>query len=516
MLNLNPDSAFVYAKQALDLSEATDDELGLGLSKRMIGQIFYLEGAYDQSIAYLLEAADHFDRAEVNEELAANYVALGIAYQYSLRLETSLSNFLKALALYRDLNDVSGVADASGNLGHYYEKKGDYDSAFFYQNQALDLYQSVNNESGLAIIYDNLGSIHEDLGAYDRAFEYFTLSARYDSLAENYAALVISLNNIGDTYRKRKRYGEGLQYTQKALVLAKSLKLNYQVRSAYRDFAKSYSETGEMELAFAYMDSIYDLNESIFSTQIAGQIANLQTLHDTRQKEQEIALLESQKAIERNTRNSIIGGAIGLILIAGLLVYLQRLRNRKNQKVFEQEQALSEAKLKNVQLKEQALETELENNRLREERLHAELETRSQELTTKALHIIQKNKLMSELRQQINALKVEAKGKNHQKSLKKISGMIDSGFRFDKDWDEFESVFDQVHTDFFDRIKLQCPNLTSAELRLCSLIRLNLNSKDIATILAISPDSLRIARYRLRKKLGLEKGDNLVNHIIRV
>ena len=80
----------------------------------------------------------------------------------------------------------------------------------------------------------------------------------------------------------------------------------------------------------------------------------------------------------------------------------------------------------------------------------------------------------------------------------------------------WEMPLNEVVMDFFDRIKLQCPNLTSAELRLCSLIRLNLNSKDIATILAISPDSLRIARYRLRKKLGLEKGDNLVNHIIRV
>ena len=515
-LNLNPDSAFFYAKKALDLSELRSYEKGLGLSKKVIGEIFYLQGAYDLSIQYLLESSAHFEVIDDKEGLADNHIALGIANQYALRLEPSLEYFRRGLVQFRELKLTTGVANAYGNLGHYFEKAGVYDSAFYYQNKALSLYESVDDKAGMAIIYDNLGSIHEDLEQYDEAFRYFMLSARYDSISENKAALVISLNNIGDSYRKREQYEAGLVYTHRALDLANALGLSYQTRSAYRDLAKNYSITGRMDLAFAYMDSIYDLNERIFSTQTAGQIANLQTLYGMKQKEQEIALLESQRRVAQNTRNSIIIGALGLIGFAGILIVQQRNRSKKDKQFFAAEKALDKEKLKNIQLKEKALEAELENKQLKEEQLHQELESRSQELTTKALHIIQKNKLLKDLRSEIKDIHRDAKTKGQQKALKKVTGLIDSGFRFDKDWDEFVTVFDQVHTDFFDRLKTHCPNLTAAELRLCSLIRLNLNSKDMAMILAISQDSLRISRYRLRKKLGLEKGDNLTNHIIRL
>jgi DNA-binding CsgD family transcriptional regulator len=59
-------------------------------------------------------------------------------------------------------------------------------------------------------------------------------------------------------------------------------------------------------------------------------------------------------------------------------------------------------------------------------------------------------------------------------------------------------------------------NLSPAEIRLCCLLKLNLPSKDIAAILSISPDSLRIARYRLRKKLNLDAKANLNTFLLQV
>jgi len=69
--------------------------------------------------------------------------------------------------------------------------------------------------------------------------------------------------------------------------------------------------------------------------------------------------------------------------------------------------------------------------------------------------------------------------------------------------------FEQVHQSFFDKLKASSENLTANDLRLIALLKMNLNSADISSLLGISQDSLRVVRYRLRKKLNLAQGDSL-------
>ncbi|NJL13914.1 MAG: hypothetical protein HC913_13525 [Microscillaceae bacterium] len=98
--------------------------------------------------------------------------------------------------------------------------------------------------------------------------------------------------------------------------------------------------------------------------------------------------------------------------------------------------------------------------------------------------------------------------------LNNLLHLINYSFNQDKDWEHFKQMFEQVHQDFFDRLQTQYPELTAGEIRLCALIRLHLNSQDMATILGIGQDSLRVTRYRLRKKLHLPKGSNLTRFIL--
>jgi len=76
--------------------------------------------------------------------------------------------------------------------------------------------------------------------------------------------------------------------------------------------------------------------------------------------------------------------------------------------------------------------------------------------------------------------------------------------------------FEQVHQHFFTRLKEACPDLSSAELKLCALIRLNLNMKESATILGISPTSVKTARYRLRKKLNLSQEESILDYLLKI
>jgi DNA-binding CsgD family transcriptional regulator len=140
------------------------------------------------------------------------------------------------------------------------------------------------------------------------------------------------------------------------------------------------------------------------------------------------------------------------------------------------------------------------------------LDFRNKELTTYALHMAQKNSMLEELRQCIQELGLTQK--ESAPKYKRLTRLIDYSFTLDKDWEEFKLYFERVHQDFFGRLKEQYPSLSANELRLCALLKLNLSVKEMASLMGISPESVKMARHRLRKKLGLTSDQNLAEFML--
>lgn len=114
---------------------------------------------------------------------------------------------------------------------------------------------------------------------------------------------------------------------------------------------------------------------------------------------------------------------------------------------------------------------------------------------------------------------------NKQKNLKKID--ISSNIKefkiklinaisSDQDWKTFEIYFEKANPNFLKNLKAKHPDLTSKEIKLSTMIRLNMDIKETASTMNIEPNSVRIARYRLRKKLGLSPDDNLYEYMLKV
>ena len=99
--------------------------------------------------------------------------------------------------------------------------------------------------------------------------------------------------------------------------------------------------------------------------------------------------------------------------------------------------------------------------------------------------------------------------KNYQEIVKAIDKYLS-----DDDWDTFETNFDRAHQDFFNRLKIQFPDLTPGDIKLCAYLKMNLSSKEIAHLLNISIRSVEVHRYRIRKKLRLHSSDNLVEYLM--
>ena len=120
---------------------------------------------------------------------------------------------------------------------------------------------------------------------------------------------------------------------------------------------------------------------------------------------------------------------------------------------------------------------------------------------------------MEELKENISEIKKISDDKVSGK-LNSLNRLVNHSLQVDRDWEDFKLHFENVHNDFFKILKHYKPDLSNYELKLCALIRLNLNIKETATILGISAESVKTARYRLRKKLELSHEDNLIDFII--
>lgn len=153
--------------------------------------------------------------------------------------------------------------------------------------------------------------------------------------------------------------------------------------------------------------------------------------------------------------------------------------------------------------------------KLKEENYQNEIIQRDKQFTTYTLHLIQKNESMRALQAAVFELK-RSLGERSQSKLKHILSLIDFSFRNDDEWERFKFYFEEIHQGFFEKLLHLYPDLTAQELRLCALIRLNLSIAALASILGISEESVKTARFRLKKKLKTDSIHQLIDVIMQI
>lgn len=200
---------------------------------------------------------------------------------------------------------------------------------------------------------------------------------------------------------------------------------------------------------------------------------------------------------------------IGLFLIVIVPISLRRYyRKQRRAYQLEQEQII----IKKQEEERRAAEQKM--IKLRNENLRNELSYKSSELANSTMSIIRKNAVLLEVKEEILKQKEELKQRYPAKYLDRVVKLIDKNINNEDDWKIFEQHFDRAHVDFFNRLKGEYSELTPKDLRLCAYLKMNLTTKEIAPLLNISPRSVEVHRYRLRKKLNFSSSDNLVEFMI--
>jgi hypothetical protein len=92
--------------------------------------------------------------------------------------------------------------------------------------------------------------------------------------------------------------------------------------------------------------------------------------------------------------------------------------------------------------------------------------------------------------------------------------LIESNKNSNHEWQQFDLIFNEIHQNFVFRLKEKHPELNSKDLRYCAYLRMNLNSKDIASLLKITSKGIEKSRWRLRQKLSLSSTEDLNDYML--
>lgn len=191
------------------------------------------------------------------------------------------------------------------------------------------------------------------------------------------------------------------------------------------------------------------------------------------------------------------------VLFIGLFsVFMHHVYKRYYKK---QREKLLLKKQRELELKE--LENKEQLTRFRNDKLRQDIENKNRELGISTMNLIKKNEFLNNLKKEL---------KKDNSNVKQVIRIIDKNLNNTDDWQLFEEAFNNADKDFLKKIKEKHPELTSNDLRLCTYLRLNLSSKEIAPLLNISPRSVEVKRYRLRKKMNLAHESNLTDYILEI
>ncbi len=482
---------------------------GLAVSKKkgipsLIAQEHFQLGTFYQHARMYNEAIEQYNSALVlvKEEdtlrVCLNH-EIGKIYLSSKNNDKAKEYFNESIAISLASKYVKGEAIAKGLLGSCYEKEGKYLKALSYQKESMELFKELKDQEGIAAVQENIGSIYEDLEQYDLAYKFFEKAYTYFEKTKKVRRINV-LNNLGDVNRKTGKYTLALEYTIKAYHLATLNKDMYQLKSAHKDLSKTYALMEDYQKAFGHLLESEQINEKLISSQNIRQLNTLQTVYETKQKEAQISLLLEQKKTSRAHQNLLLVGLGAILLLSGvsLLYYTRKRRERSRLQEY----------------KQRTLKAELEKKAIEEKNLQREVHLKTATLSRYSLHLSQKNKILSDLSSTLTNI-ASRKSMDVHHNIKKLAKEINFDLRQEKEWDELTNFFKEIHPHFIKKLSsLSKESLSPAELRLGMLLRLNLSSKEIASILRVTPDSVRVARYRLRKKLPIGQKEELVNFMI--
>jgi DNA-binding CsgD family transcriptional regulator len=341
----------------------------------------------------------------------------------------------------------------------------------------------INIETNYGTFYYMLGLFYYNLSDFETSIPYLIKSRNF--LNNSFSDLIATDCLLAKSYIELKNFNQAETLLQKNLSFLEEIGVNSPAIKikVYEIFDKLYLSQSKKDQLLSVKDSIINLKASILDNKLNNSILSLETSLLLNQKQRELNL----ERLNYNYSISIL--TIVLILFFVLIIFL---RVRSN---FHKE------KNNRLAIERELIDTELKNKEL--------------ELLSTATYIEQRNNNLRNLRDNLN---IASDGDFNKSTINEISNpdlskQLDSIIKSKSSFDSFKNQFTKAFPNFFKTLIHIHPTLSPTDLQLCAYIKMNQTNQDIASINNLSTRSVESQRYRLRKKLNIDKQTDLFNYL---
>lgn len=459
---------------------------------------------------YQLEIDDQFtkvisyEKTEINKSIKSSLVkynerilygsAEGVFYFNSKKQQFSKDSTLSSL--YNKSDYISGKLAVANNKLFVFTDK----------NIAYAEKGSLSSELQLSLL-----PLPQDLRQTKEGYENIFYIGKEKYLIGNSAGYIITglnntevgqysirLNNVSAHELNKKHTSLNLSKNGNLNHLENNLKFSFSVTdySKYLPSLYQYRLLGFNENWSDWLSSSEAIFENLpfgsYTFEARAKVGDIQTENSVRY------VLIIGKPWHLGTTAIIVYFILGFVLVI-IFHMLHRSYYKKQRRV------LLKQKEKELEIKQ--LENEQQMMYFKNLDLQKDIESKNRELGMSAMNLVKRNELLG-------TIKKELGGAKNLEDVSKVVKLINKNLNTTDDWKLFEEAFNNTDKNFIKKLKTNHPNLTSNDLRLCTYLRLNLSSKEIAPLLNISLRSVEVKRYRLRKKMNLPHEASLTNYIL--
>lgn len=455
-------------------------------SLRDHGQQLIKQDEFDKGIALFLESIKMAEEEGYTYKVATLLSQIGNANLRNGNLEAALDFNEKAHKTILSVKDRTKkityiTAGIKNNLALAYHGAERYQNALaIYFSQFEGFLLSAYDSSRT---YSNIARTYAQIQQFDSAIYFLNLAKPLREAVDKPNHTAYAYKEYATIYNETGDYAQSVTYGKKVLEIGMELENSGHIEDGYRNLRNAYYNWGKYKESAEYGEKYASFLNEMHNLERDEIITEMQTKYDVAQKDREIEQLNFETIIAKRTKITLIVIIFSVLIVAYMvIIYLRK------------------------SIKKQRLEKELTQTQLSLKQ--QELLKKQEELNHFVEIIQEKNKL-------IDAFEEEVEDTNSKKE-ELLPKLYESVILTEDDWKHFKEMFENVYDGFFAKLKNSIPSITTSEMRLSALMKLNLTTKEISGTLGISPNSVTKAKYRIKQKLEVEDSKELQEFVMAI
>lgn len=360
----NNNLAKMHLRLVLQIRKELQAYEGAAYACITLSYIYHELGIPDSAFLVMYDALKFQEKTTNQSLLGSIHLQLGyLGSLYQHEESETIGHFEKAQEIAKNQNDTTALIELYNQWGTFYSDRDLFDEALSYNLQVATLLQNSSDSLDLINNYNNIAVCYVELGAMKVAKEYYQKVLRISQSLYLPAQEGLAYVNLGVFHARKMDNDSSLFYFLKALDIYLLVDDKAEIARIYERLASIYARTKNYEEALDYHIKYTNLNEEIINQERIHSISEMQVKYNTEQKELALKLSQEEQKTQKAQKNVFIGGTVvlALLLIIGAMVYLQKQRVNKKNRLLQQQKMkglLDDQELKTYQAMMQGQEEE--------------------------------------------------------------------------------------------------------------------------------------------------------------